>query len=278
MEWRSDTKNYQFSSEILDENHVYKDKLLRKCEILKYIYLEMVISGQALIYWRMNTDNNNSEWEKNKKRIKSFQDREEVVKNQCKYILAYAGFEAIGDKITCTYCNKMLKINIDEKRMNLDQVLEAHLEIEPNCKYLIPMVQQAEFESMKQPETRRKTFENGRIKKKFSRVTVTDLVEMGFFYEKNETEWLVCFQCGKKIILDEVPEHTSMDGLWKRHVTKRRYCAKMIEKKGVKFVEKYEPCKDVADEEERIRMLINEAFRDQKETANYVKRMKLRIN
>ena len=101
---------------------------------------------------------------------------------------------------------------------------------------------------------------------------------MGFFYEKYETEWLICFQCGKKIILDEVPEHTSIDGLWKRHVNKGRYCAKIIEKKGINFVEKYEPCKDVGDEEERIRSLINEAFRDQKETANYVKRMKLKFD
>ena len=238
----------------------------------------MVISGQSLIYWRMNTDKSNSEWDKNKQRIKSFEGREEVTKNQCKYILAYAGFEVVNDKITCTYCKKILKIKVDQKRMNLDQMLETHLEIEPNCKYLIPIGQQPEYEHMKQCEMRRKTFENGRIKKKFSRITELDLVEMGFFYEENETEWLICFQCGKKIMLDKVPEHTSIDGLWKRHVTKKRYCAKVIEKKGVQYVEKYEPCKDMSDEEERIRMLINEAFRDQKETANYEKRMKLKID
>ena len=238
----------------------------------------MVISGQALIYWRMNTDKNNSEWDKNKQRIKSFQEREDVVKNQCKYILAYAGFEVINDKITCSYCKKTLEINVDEKRMNLDQMLEAHLEIEPNCKYLIPIVQQAKYENMGQREVRKRSFEDGRIKKRFSRISEMNLVEMGFFYEKYETEWLICFQCGKKIILDEVPEHTSIDGLWKRHVNKGRYCAKIIEKKGINFVEKYEPCRDVGDEEERIRSLINEAFRDQKETANYVKRMKLKFD
>ena len=41
----------------------------------------MVISGQSLVYWRINTDKSNSEWDKNKQRIKSFEGREEVKKN-----------------------------------------------------------------------------------------------------------------------------------------------------------------------------------------------------
>ena len=63
------------------------------------MYLDMANSEEIMIYWFMNTNKYNSEWDRSIERVRSFLGKEELVKKQCKYILAYAGFEAVDDKI-----------------------------------------------------------------------------------------------------------------------------------------------------------------------------------
>ena len=241
----------------------------------------MTFNGKEELYRLMTRDKNNEEWERCTERIKSFMIRRNNngrhVKNQDIYILACAGFECRDDYIRCAYCLKILEIEDEEPKMNLHQLLEKHKAIEEECKYLIPYMQKPEHMSMQRSEERRKSFDKKKIHEDFSRISLEDLICMGLFYKEDTIAYLVCYQCGKEIEYDELDRHKAIESLWKMHANHKRYCSRVILHRGISYQERYQPTNDADKEEKRIRMLVNEAYREARETAKYVKKLKIKI-
>ena len=242
---------------------------------------EMTFNGREEIYKWMTRDGKNGEREGCIERIRTFiarrNNNERYVKKQDIYILACAGFECRDNNIRCAYCLKELKIEEEEPRMNLKQILEKHKKIELECKYLIPYVQKPVYENMQSVRERRKSFKKiiKRIHEEFSRISVDHFILMGLFYKEDTTKYLVCYQCGIKIEYDELDKHKTVDSLWRIHANQKRYCTKVILYKGISYQEKYQQTDDPYKEEMRIRMLIDEAYREAREIANYIKHCEL---
>ena len=123
----------------------------------------MALYGKAEVYTLMTSDKRNYEREHCAERVKSFiirrNNNEKHVKNQNIFMLARAGFECRDDFIRCAYCLKVLEIKDDEEKMSLNQILEKHKDMAPECKYLIPYVQKPRYEDMKDIKERIKSFD-----------------------------------------------------------------------------------------------------------------------
>ena len=235
----------------------------------------MALYGKAEVYTLMTSDKRNYEREHCAERVKSFiirrNNNEKHVKNQNIFMLARAGFECRDDFIRCAYCLKVLEIKDDEEKMNLNQILKKHKDMAPECKYLIPYVQKPRYEDMKDIKERRKSFDAKKIHEAFSRISLEDLTCMGLFYREGIMEYLICYQCGKEIEYNEIDKHKSINSIWQMHANQRGYCSRVIFFSGISYQEKYQPIDDVYKEEQRIRTLVNDAYREAKETANYIR-------
>ena len=124
---------------------------------------------------------------------------------------------------------------------------------------------------MQDIEERKESFDADKINKSFSRISLYDLTCMGLFYREGIMEYLICYQCGKEIEYNEIDKHKSINSLWQMHANQRGYCSRVIFFSGISYQEKYQSSDDVYKEEQRIRTLVNEAYREAKEMANYIR-------